>query len=114
MSLTLYGIPNCDSVKKARQWLEQHGVDYRFHDFRKDGLEADLVNLWIKRVGADILLNRRGTTWRQLDEQHKADPDAASIAGLLLEYPTLIKRPVVTKGSQVLVGFDRDAWQSLL
>lgn len=112
--MILYGIPNCDSVKKARKWLEQHKASYRFHDFRKDGLSAPLLKGWVKQVGVDTLLNRRGTTWRQLDEQHKQNLDEQSAIALLLAHPTLIKRPVLVKGNSVLVGFDKDGWQSLL
>lgn len=112
--MILYGIPNCDTVKKARKWLEQHKVDYTFHDFRKDGLQAPLVESWLGQVGVDTLLNRRGTTWRQLDNEEKQGLDEQSVVALLLAHPTLIKRPVLVSGNGVLVGFDEDSWQSLL
>lgn len=111
---TLYGIPNCDSVKKARTWLEKHEVPYDFHDFRKDGLDAALVKDWLARVGVDVLLNRRGTTWRQLDEAEKQDLGETAVARLLLAHPTLIKRPVLVHGKDLVVGVDEKRWQSLL
>lgn len=110
----LYGIPNCDSVKKARSWLEKHKVAHEFHDFRKDGLDAALVKDWLARVGVDVLLNRRGTTWRQLDEAQKQDLDEDAVLRLLLAHPTLIKRPVLVHGKGVVVGVDEKRWQSLL
>lgn len=114
MTVTLYGIPNCDSVKTARTWLDKRGVAYRFHDFRKDGLEGAMVGSWLNKVGLDTLLNRRGTTWRQLDETLKQQLDARNAVDLLLTYPTLIKRPVLVAGTRVVVGVDEAAWQSLL
>jgi arsenate reductase len=104
MALTLYGIPNCDTVKKARTWLAQKGHDAAFHDFRKDGLTRAKVEHWLTQVPADRLLNRRGTTWRKLDaaQQARAESD---LAGLLVDHPSLIKRPVIETGGAVLVGF---------
>ncbi|WP_018953109.1 ArsC family reductase [Thioalkalivibrio sulfidiphilus] len=110
---TLYGIKNCDTVKKARKWLEAHGVEYRFHDFRADGLEAKQIDAWIKAVGWETLLNRRGTTWRKLPEAVREGIDEKRAAALMLEHPTLIKRPVVEHGKQVLVGFDPDVYAKL-
>ncbi|MFN2348826.1 MAG: ArsC family reductase [Thioalkalivibrio sp.] len=108
---TLYGIKNCDTVKKARKWLDEHGVDYRFHDFRADGLEAKQLDAWIRAVGWETLLNRRGTTWRKLAEDVREGIDKQRAAALMLEQPTLIKRPVVEHGKQVIVGFDLDTYQ---
>lgn len=105
----LYGIRNCDTVKKARRWLDERGVAYRFHDFRTDGLEADRLDSWIRAVGWETLLNRRGTTWRQLPEADRECIDAERAAALMLEQPTLIRRPVVEHGKQVLVGFNAGA-----
>ena len=107
---TLYGIRNCDTVKKARKWLDTHGVDYRFHDFRADGLEATKLDAWIRAVGWEALLNRRGTTWRRLPEDVRDGIDEKHVAALMLEQPTLIRRPVVAHGKQVLVGFDAQAF----
>jgi arsenate reductase (glutaredoxin) len=107
---TLYGIRNCDTVKKARRWLDERGVAYRFHDFRTDGLGADRLDGWIRAAGWETLLNRRGTTWRQLPEADRAGIDAERAAALMLEHPTLIRRPVVEHGKQVLVGFNAEAF----
>ena len=107
--ITVYGIPNCDTVKKARKWLEAEGMDFTFHDFRKDGLEESLAADWVARLGADVVINKRGTTWRKLsDEQKNITSDAEAIA-LILESPAMIKRPVFDKGGDLHVGFKEDA-----
>jgi arsenate reductase (glutaredoxin) len=106
----LYGIRNCDTVGKARRWLDERGVAYRFHDFRTDGLEADRLDGWIRAVGWETLLNRRGTTWRQLPEADREGIDAERAAALMLEHPTLIRRPVIEHGKQVLVGFNAEVF----
>lgn len=103
---TLYGISNCDTVRKARKWLEARGVAFEFHDFRKQGLEADKVAHWCNRVGLDKVLNKRGTTWRQLPDEVKATTDATTLQALMVEQPTLIKRPVLElDDGRVEVGF---------
>ncbi len=109
MSITVYGIANCDSVKKARKWLEAKAIDHAFHDFRKDGLTADRVDRWLKAVPIDTLLNRRGTSWRQLSDTDKANTQAAHLRALMLANPTLIKRPVVEAHGQVTVGVTSEA-----
>ena len=103
--IPLYGIKNCDTVKKARAWLEQHDVAYRFHDLRSDELDAPQLKRWIKAVGWETLLNTRGTTWRQLPEADRQGVDAAGAVRLMLAHPTLIKRPVLETGATVIVGF---------
>ena len=110
--ITLYGIPNCDTVKKARAWLTDHGVDYAFHDFKKHGVPATALDGWIHTVGWDALINRKGTTWRKLDEAERAAVvDAASAKALMLAQSSVIKRPVVEWGNgEVSVGFDAGAW----
>jgi arsenate reductase (glutaredoxin) len=110
---TVYGIKNCDTVKKARKWLDDHGVTYRFHDFRGDGLDAKQLDAWIGAAGWETLLNRRGTTWRKLPDAEREGIDAKRAAALMLEHPTLIKRPVIEHGKQVLVGFDPKAYAEL-
>jgi arsenate reductase len=105
MTLTVYGIPNCDTVKKARVWLGDKGQDFTFHDFRKDGLSAEMVTRWLAQVPMDKLLNKRGTSWRKLPGADKANEDAAHLIALMVENPTLIKRPVMEAGDQVTVGF---------
>jgi Spx/MgsR family transcriptional regulator len=101
----LYGIKSCDTVKKARQWLERQGVEYRFHDFRVDGLEPELLDRLEMAVGWEKLLNRRGTSWRKLDETERGGVDRAKALALMSSYPTLIKRPVLETGTKTLIGF---------
>ncbi|MGA0805970.1 MAG: ArsC family reductase [Pseudohongiellaceae bacterium] len=114
MTATLYGIPNCDSVKKARRWLEAQGIPYVFHDYRKSGIDASTLLGWSERLGYGVLLNTRGTTWRKLGDADRADVDAAKAIALMLREPSLIKRPVLARDRQLLVGFDEASWQSLL
>ncbi len=114
--MLLYGIPNCDTVKRARAWLSERGVAHRFHDFKKSGVPGTALDGWVAALGWEPLLNRRGTTWRQLDAATQATVvDAASACTLMRAQPSVIKRPVVewAKGS-VSVGFDTEAWSSLL
>ncbi|MEN8668303.1 MAG: Spx/MgsR family RNA polymerase-binding regulatory protein, partial [Ketobacter sp.] len=87
MTITLYGIPNCDTVKKARTWLDANGIDYRFHNFRKDGINEAMIREWMKTQPLDILLNKRGTTWRQLPDEVKDNMDEARAISLLVEHP---------------------------
>ena len=101
----LYGIKNCDTVKKARRWLDDHGVAYRFHDFRSDGLDDWRLARWTKQVGWESLLNRRGTTWRQLPDKDKDGVDEKRAIDLMLAQPTLIKRPVLIHKKITHVGF---------
>ena len=105
MTIEFYGIPNCDTVKKARLWLSDKGQDFTFHDFRKDGLSADMVTRWLAHVPMEKLLNKRGTSWRKLSDADKANEDAAHLIALMVENPTLIKRPVIEATKQVTVGF---------
>lgn len=110
MSINLYGIPNCDTVKKARAWLDAHGVAYSFHDFKKAGVPGDRLQAWIQAVGWERLVNRQGTTWRKLDPGLQAGlKDAASATALMLSQPSVVKRPVV-EWPEVTVGFDAPAW----
>jgi Spx/MgsR family transcriptional regulator len=105
MMLTVYGIKQCDTCRKALQWLAQAGIEHRFHDFRVDGLQASLLQRWLNSLFSDKLINRRSTTWRQLtDEQRQFEGD--KMLGLLLEHPTLIKRPVFVTHDIVAVGFN--------
>ena len=108
--ITVYGIRNCDTVKKARKWLDEHGVEHRFHDLRANGLEAGRLDTWIRAVGWEALLNRRGTTWRRLPSDVREGIDANTAAALMLEHPAVIRRPVIEHGRQVLVGFDAEAF----
>lgn len=113
--ITLYGIPNCDTVKKARLWLDQAGLSYHFHDFKKAGLDAATVAQWLAQVPWETLVNRKGTTWRGLPDDAKAAvTDAASATALMLRQTSVIKRPVLCTETQVLVGFDPAAYDKTL
>ena len=103
--LTLYGIKNCDTVKKARQWLETQDIEYRFHDFRKDGLDLSQLEHWESELGWEALLNKRGTSWRRLEESQREGVDRAKALMLMLAQPSLIKRPVLETGTKTLIGF---------
>jgi len=103
--ITLYGIKNCDTVKKARKWLDKHGIDYHYHDFRDDGLDEDVVAAWIEELGWQNLLNRRSTSWKTLDEQSRLHMDDAAACKAVLLHPTLIKRPLLDTGHQRYTGF---------
>ena len=113
--ITLYGIANCDTVKRARAWLSTHGVEHRFVDFKKAGLEADRLARWVSALGWEPLLNRRGTTWRKLStEQQATAADAAGAQGLMLEQLSVIKRPVVEwADGRVTVEFDEGEFDKL-
>ncbi len=114
--ITVHGIPNCDTVKKARAWLTEHGVEHSFHDFKKQGVPEAALDRWLAAAGWDTVINRKGTTWRQLDEATRAGvTDAASARALALANPSVIKRPVVQwAGGDITVGFDATAWRQRL
>lgn len=112
MTIHLYGIPNCDTVKKARKWLEAQNLDYNFHDFKKEGADPAKLAAWIEAKGVDTVLNRRGTTFRKLSDEQKADIDAAKAVTLLQDNPSMIKRPVVEHGDALLVGFKDSEWSA--
>lgn len=112
MNVTLFGIPNCDTVKRARAWLTEHGIDAAFHDFKKAGVPPDGLDAWLDALGWEALLNRKGTTWRKLDDATRAAVvDRASARALMMAQPSVIKRPVVVWGASVTtVGFDPAGW----
>ena len=114
--ITLYGIPNCDTVKKARTWLTERGVAYVFHDFKKQGVPATELDAWLSAAGWETLVNRKGTTWRKLEEAERAAVvDAASAKALMLAQASVIKRPVVQWAQgEVTVGFDAVSWRALI
>lgn len=109
-----YGIPNCDTVKKARTWLDAKGRDYVFHDFKKEGADQDLVRAWVNAVGWENVLNRKGTTFRKLEPEQKEDLDAEKAIRLMVAQPSCIKRPVVDHPGGLLVGFDPAEWDAAL
>ncbi len=112
--IQLYGIPNCSTVKKARVWLEQHQIPYQFHDFKKTGASIEQLSAWAQQVGWEKLLNRQGTTWRQMDDATKAGiTDAASAIALMRDKTSSIKRPVLMSGTTLLVGFNETEYSQL-
>ena len=111
---TIYGIKNCDTMKKARRWLDEHNVAYEFHDFKKAGIDEKTLASWCKKLSWETLLNRRGTTWRKLPDKIKDTINEKSAIKLMLEQPSIIKRPVLKKGSTCLVGFDEQEYRKLL
>jgi Spx/MgsR family transcriptional regulator len=110
MTITMHGIPNCDTVKKARVWLTEQGVDYAFRDYKKAPPSAEELTGWVGQAGWEKLLNKAGTTFRKLPDVDKADLDANKAVALMVAHPSLIKRPVVTGASALVVGFKADQW----
>ena len=114
MSITVYGIPNCDTVKKARVWLADQQQDFVFHDFKKQGLTREIVAGWLKHLSRDVLVNRKGTTWRALSDERKASiVDDESAIALMLENPSVIKRPVPDKDGAFAVSFSDAQYQQI-
>ena len=112
MTITLHDIPNCDTVKKARTWFESNGVAYTFHDFKKQGVTDSMLRSWIASVGWEKLVNKQGTTWRKLPPEQQATViDADGAVALMMAQPSVIKRPVVVAGSNVVVGLDIGAYE---
>ena len=111
---TLYGIKNCDTVKKARLWLDQNGIAYRFHDFRSDGLTPAQLNDFAARTDWNMLLNRSSTSWRQLSIGQQSDLTLEKALSLMLNTPTLIKRPILDTGEKLIVGYKPDHYQTEL
>ena len=111
MNVTIHGIRNCDTMKKARAWLEAAGVDYRFHDYKKDGIDRDRLKRWSKDVGWEVLLNRAGMTFRKLPEPEKQDLSEEKAIKLMLAHPSMIKRPVLDVDGRLVVGFKPEVYQ---
>jgi len=111
--ITLYGIPNCDTMKKARKWLKDNGKDYEFYDYKKHGVPEKELKTWVKQLGWEILLNKRGTTWRKLDDDTKNAVNEKSAIIIMLENPSIIKRPVLASNKTLLVGFSVDEYEKL-
>lgn len=105
MTTTIYGIKACDTMKKARTWLDEHGVKYQFHDYKVSGIDRDHLEAWCKKAGWETVLNRAGTTFRKLPDEQKVDLNERKAIALMLEQPSMIKRPVLEKGAKLLIGF---------
>ena len=114
MTITLYGIPNCDTVKKARVWLEGRGIGYVFHDYKKQGTDAAQIARWVDAAGWEKVLNRAGTTFRKLAYADKENLDSAKAISVMTANPSCIKRPIVEHSGRVLVGFKSDEWEAVL
>ncbi len=112
--IVLYGIKNCDTVKKARTWLDNNGIGYRFHDYRVDGLTPEQLQHFAASLGWNVMLNRSSTSWRQLSTDQQADLTEDKTLQLMLETPTLIKRPILDTGNELLIGFKPDLYQAKL
>jgi len=112
MTVTMFGIKNCDTIKKARDWLTEHGIAYDFHDYKAVGIERDRLVSWVDKLGWDVLLNRAGTTFRKLPEVDRQGIDAAKAITLMLAQPSMIKRPVLDAEGELLVGFKPDLYQA--
>ncbi len=110
---TLFGITSCDTVKKTRRWLDEHGIDYEFHDFRTDGITQAQLQAWCDRLGHETLLNKRGTTWRRLPGDVKASIDKAKAIQVMQENPAVIKRPVLDVDGRLFVGFSDNSYRDI-
>jgi arsenate reductase len=105
MTSIIYGITTCDTVRKARKWLQEQSIEAHYHDLRKDGLEAATLDHWLEHQPLDVLLNRRGMSWRKLSDADKAQTEAADLKALILDNPTLLKRPIIEHKGRISVGF---------
>ncbi len=112
--MILYGISNCDTIKKAKKWLSDNMVAFQFHDFRKDGLGVEQLEMWVEALGWEVFLNKRGTTWRKLSEADQAGLNTEKATRLMLEHPALIKRPVLVTADEIIVGFKPEEYARLI
>lgn len=112
--LKIYGIKACDTMKKAFTWLDQHGIAYEFHDYKKAGAPEKQLRQWIRKLGWETVINKRGTTWKKLPEDVRASMDAESAVAAALDNPSMIKRPIIEQGTILLAGFDANTWQEKL
>jgi len=112
--IKIYGIPNCDTMKKARKWLDNNNLNYEFHDYKKLGVPEKNLKQWVKKAGWDVVLNKRGTTWRKLGDEIKNNIGEASAIQVMLDNPSAIKRPVLENGKTLLIGFKENEYNTLL
>ncbi|WP_228766855.1 arsenate reductase [Thiomicrorhabdus heinhorstiae] len=112
-TMKMYGIPNCDTVRKARKFLDEKQISYDFHDFKKQGLSLEIIQQWLEQQPLEILLNKRSTSWKQLDDHQKDSLTNGTDLSILVEIPTLIKRPVLDTGSKLIVGFNNQIYDEL-
>src|SRR5690554_4353255 len=111
MTITVYGIPNCDTVRKARKWLAKKAIQHQFHDVREQPVAAPIIEAWLQQLGIDQVINKRSTAWRQLNDSQQQVADTAAAVDLLQEYPTLMKRPLLAVNDRFFVGFNESIWQ---
>ncbi|WP_406609156.1 ArsC family reductase [Agarivorans sp. JK6] len=112
-NIVMFGIPNCDTIKKARRWLNEHNIEFSFHDYRKDGVSVEQISHWCEQLSWEAVLNKRGTTYRQLSDQQKADLNKDTAIQLLAEHPAMIKRPLLQVDQSFTLGFKADQYQQL-
>ncbi|PTS89398.1 MULTISPECIES: ArsC family reductase [unclassified Caulobacter] len=113
MAVTIYGIKACDTMKKARDWLDGHGITYAFHDYKVAGIDRSRLEAWVGELGWEVVLNRAGTTFRKLPDAEKLDLDAARAVNLMLDQPSMIKRPLLDSGGRLLAGFKPEAYAGM-
>lgn len=113
-TITLYGIKNCDTVKKARTWLDKNHIDFQFHDFRSDGLSTHQVKAWLNELGWEKIINKRSTTWKTLGQSTKVILDNETAVDVIMDAPTLIKRPLLDTGSSIHVGFNIQDYEKIV
>ncbi len=108
---TLYAIPNCNTVKKARTWLEEHHIDYDFHNYKKQHIDKTTLEQWVKEFGWEVIINRKGMTWRKLDNATRESMDTSSAIQTMLDNPSIIKRPIINKDGKIIVGFNEQEYE---
>ncbi|MGF1753873.1 ArsC family reductase [Vibrio makurazakiensis] len=113
MTTTMFGIPNCDTIKKAKKWLQAENIEFDFHDYRKQGIDEDLVKTFCSELGWELVLNKRGTTYRQLSQEQKDSLNESTVIDLLVEHPAMIKRPILKVGEQFHIGFKADQYSTI-
>ncbi len=113
MTITMFGIPNCDTIKKAKKWLQNANISFEFHDYRKQGVDRALVEEFCRHLGWEQVLNKRGTTYRQLSQQQKDNLDLSSAISLLVEHPAMIKRPILSVNNQFHIGFKAEQYNNI-